>query len=176
MDQDLNIIDTFLRDTATSLSIDFTSWKFITDFPILKKKGDFHVDTMHCIQLMDTEFNIMNKHVGRYTLAHAEKAKAVAPDQYESRKYYNSRKVVLNKVILNDIIRQKRIAAGLGMNNTRGCYDIIVHSIVVLVLMSFGVAGETAQAMFKVLQEAEHHMKTGFGRSERAYGNETVPH
>ena len=27
--------------------------------------------------------------------------------------------------------------------------------------MSFGVAGETARAMFKVLQEAEHHMKTG---------------
>ena len=30
--------------------------------------------------------------------------------------------------------------------------------------------------MFKVLQEAEHHMKTGFGRSERAYGNKPVPH
>ena len=41
--------------------------------------------------------------------------------------------------------------------------------------MSFGVAGETARAMFKVLQEAEHHMKTGYGRSERAYGNEPVP-
>ena len=41
--------------------------------------------------------------------------------------------------------------------------------------MSFGVAGETARVMFKVLQEAEHYMKTGFGRSERAYGNKPVP-
>ena len=41
--------------------------------------------------------------------------------------------------------------------------------------MSFGVAGETARAMFKVLQEAEHHMKTGFGRLDQAYGNEPVP-
>ena len=61
------------------------------------------------------------------------------------------------------------------MNDARGCYDCIVHSIAILVLTSFGVAGEIARAMFKVLQEAEHHMKTRFGRSDRAYGNEPVP-
>ena len=56
---------------------------------------------------MDAEFNMMDKHVGQQTLAHAEKAEAVAPDQYGSRKHHNSRKAVLNKVILNDIVRQK---------------------------------------------------------------------
>ena len=175
MDQELNRIDTFLRDTATLLGIDFTSWKIITDFQILKRKGEFHVDTMRCIQLMDAEFNMMNKHVGRCTLAHAEQAKAVAPDQYGSRKNHDSRKAVLNKVLLNDLARQKRIAIAIGMNDARGCYDRIVHTIAILVLMSFGVPGETARGMFKVLQEAEHHMKTGFGRSDRAYGNEPVP-
>ena len=40
--------------------------------------------------------------------------------------------------------------------------------------MIFGVVGETARAMFKVLKKAEHHIKTGFRRSERAYGNELV--
>lgn len=50
------------------------------------------------------------------------------------------------------------------MNNARGCYDIIIHSIVILVLIFFwGVLGYIAQALFKVLQEVEHHMKTGFG-------------
>ena len=29
--------------------------------------------------------------------------------------------------------------------------------------------------MFKVLQEVEHHIKTGFGRLERAYRNKPVP-
>ena len=123
---------------------------------------------------MDTEFNMTNKHVGRHTLAHVEKVKAVAPDHYGSQKHHNFRKVVLNKVLLNDVIRQKRIDAALGMNNARGCYNRIVHSIPILVLMSFGVAGETARVMFNILQEAEHHMKTGLGRSERAYGNELV--
>ena len=104
MDQELNRIDTFLRDTATCLGIDFTSWKIITDFQILKRKGEFHVDTMRCIQLMDAEFNMMNKHVGRRTLAHAEKAEAVAPDQYGSQKHHDSRKALFNKVLLDDIV------------------------------------------------------------------------
>ena len=68
----------------------------------------------------------MNKHVGRRTLAHTEKAEAVAPDQYCSRKHHDSRKAVLNKVLLNDIVRQKRIEIALGMNDMRGCYDRIV--------------------------------------------------
>ena len=42
--------------------------------------------------------------------------------------------------------------------------------------MSFGVAGPIARALFKVLQEANHHLKTGFSRSKQAYGTETVPH
>ena len=104
---------------------------------------------MRCIQLTDAEFYMMDKHVGRHTLAHAEKAKTVALDQYGSREHHNSKKAVLNKVILNDIIRQKRIAAALGMNNARECYDHILHSVAILVLISFRVAGEIARAMVK---------------------------
>ena len=118
---------------------------------------------------------MMNKHVNRRTLAHAEKAESVAPDKYGNHKHHDSRKAVLNKVLLNDIARQKRITIALGMNDVRGCYNRIVHSTTILVPMSFGVAGEIARAMFKVLQEAEHHMKTGFRRSERAYRNKPVP-
>ena len=61
------------------------------------------------------------------------------------------------------------------MNNARGYYDRIVHSIAILVIMSFGVAGRTARAVFKVLQDAEYYIETRFGRSGKAYGNETVP-
>ena len=175
MDPELNRIDTLLRDTATRLGIDLTSWKIITDFQILKKKGDFHVNTMRYIQLMDAEFNMMNTHVDRRTLTHAEKAEAVAPDQYDSRKHHDSRKAVLDKVVLNDIARQKKIAIALGMNDAQGCYNCIVHTIAILVLMSLVVPGEKTRAMFKVLQEADHHMNTGFERSEREYENEPVP-
>ena len=36
--------------------------------------------------------------------------------------------------------------------------------------------GQISRALFKVVQEEDHHMKTGFGKSVQAYGNETIPH
>ena len=117
---------------------------------------------MRCIQQMDAEFNMMNEQIGRRTLAHAEKAKAISPDQYGCRKHHKASNAVLNKVLFNNILRQKRIAGALGMNDAKDYFDRIVHSVAILVLMSFGVPGYMARTMFKVLQEADHHMKTGF--------------
>ena len=77
---------------------------------------------------------------------------------------------------MNDILRQKRHAFAIGINDARGCYNRIVHSIVILVLISFRVLRQIARALFKILQEADHHMKTGFGRSSGAYWNKITPH
>ena len=104
-DRKLNQIDTFLRNTATSLGINKAAWKIITDLQILKKADQYHVDAICCIQLMDAEFNMTNKHVGRRTLAHAEKANATSPDQYFSHKHHKSINDILNKVLLNNILR-----------------------------------------------------------------------
>ena len=72
-DRNLNQIDTFLRNTATLLRIDAAAWKIITDLQILKKANQYHKNTMRCIQLMDAEFNMTNKHVGCRTSAHVER-------------------------------------------------------------------------------------------------------
>ena len=62
------------------------------------------------------------------------------------------------------------------MNDARDYYNRIVHSIAILVLMGFGVSGQSPKAILKVLQEADHHMKTGFGRSDWAYSNKQISH
>ena len=97
---------------------------------------------MRCIQLMDAEFNMTNKLFGPRALAHAEKANAISPDQYGSCKNDKSINAVLNKVLLNDVLRQKK---------RKGCYNRIFHSIAILVLMSFCVTGPIARALFKML-------------------------
>ena len=38
--------------------------------------------------------------------------------------------------------------------------------------MSFGVLHLVCKVLFQTLQQAKHHIKTGFGRSEAVYGNE----
>ena len=76
-----------------------------------------------------------NKHVGRQTLAHAEKAKVILSDQYGSRKHHKSINVVLKKVLLNNILQQRKRVGAIGTNNAKGYYDSIVHSIAILVLI-----------------------------------------
>ena len=60
------------------------------------------------------------------------------------------------------------------MNDAKGCYDRIVHTVAILVLMSFGLNHTVAQILFQVLQTAEHNIKTGYGVSQTGYG-ETHP-
>ena len=64
---------------------------------------------------MNAEFNMTNKHVGHWTLAHTEKAKAISPDQYGSHKHHKSINAILNKVLLNNILQQKKRAGAIGI-------------------------------------------------------------
>ena len=175
LDPDLNEIDTLLRLVPLLVSFSPAAWKIITDVEILKKAGDYRVAKMRLIQLMAPDFQINNKMIGRRILAHAEQVGEVSDDQHGSRKNHKAINTCLNKKLLCDVLRQKRRAGAVGMNDASGCYDRISHAIAILTLMSFGVPQMICRVLFQTLQEAMHHIKTGFGRSEAVYGNELIP-
>ena len=56
------------------------------------------------------------------------------------------------------------------MNNLKEYYDRIVHTVAILVLLSFGIHYDTARMIMEVLQLAEHRIKTGYGVSQHLYG------
>ena len=172
LDPDLNSIDTLLRSVPLLVGFSPEAWQTITDVEILKKPNEFRVSKMRLIQLMSPEFQINNKLIGRRILAHAEASSTVAPEQHGSRKHHKAINTCLNKKLLCDSMGQKRRAGAVAMNDARGCYDRICHAIAVLTLMSFGLPQRIACLLFTTLQRATHHIKTGFGRSPPAYGNE----
>ena len=174
-DEKLNEMDTFLRNTPLIMGFVPTNWKAITDLQILKKIGNYIVDKMRCIQLMDAEYNMNNKVLGRRILAHAEASKTLSSDQHGSRKNHTAANCVLNKVLLFDIHRQKKHAGAISMNDARGCFDRIQHVAAILVLMSYGLEYTPATTLFSTLQQAEHRIKTGYGVSVPMYGNEETP-
>jgi hypothetical protein len=55
------------------------------------------------------------------------------------------------------------------MKDTKGCSGRINCTFAILVLMSFGVFVVLARSLFKTLQTADHHIKTGYDRSDKAY-------
>jgi hypothetical protein len=108
--KDLNKIDSFLRTAPLQLGISPKLWQVITDFQTFKRSNVFHVNSMRLIQLMNAEYNMCNKTLGKGVLAHAEKAKAVSPDQYGCRNNHTAINACLNKVLLMDAFRKKRQA------------------------------------------------------------------
>jgi hypothetical protein len=73
--KDLDTIDSFLRTAPLQLGISPKLWQVITDFQIFKQSNVFHVDSMRLIQLMDAEYNMCNRTLGKREMVHAEKAK-----------------------------------------------------------------------------------------------------
>ena len=174
-DSQLCQIDHLLRTVPLEIGFVPPSWLSITDVAILKKLGVLEIDLMRLIQLMDAEFQMNNKLLGKKALAHAELCDEVADEQHGSRKNHKAILCCLNKVLVADYFRLTRRSGCFGMNDAKGCFDRIVHSVAILVYMSFGVPALIVRTLFGTLQKASHKIKTGFGISEDVYGDEPVP-
>jgi hypothetical protein len=147
----------------------------ITDVEILKKAGVFDVELMCTIQLMHAEFNMNIKKLGRDVMVHAERLRALAPEQYGSRKNHQSVLAALSKRVTMDLLRQRRQAGALCSNDAKSCYDRIVHNMAVLALLRLGMAAAPIRSMFETLQRDKHHVSTAFGISKQTYGGQRDP-
>ena len=147
-------------------------WLDITDVMILKRLNINNVEKMRCIQLLDAEFNMINKRLGKKIIANAENLELIEEDQFGSRKKHKAINAVICKIVMNDMLRQQKRAGALGINDAKGCYDRINHTFCILVLMSYGLKWKQARVLMETLQLAQHRIKTGYGVSEPAYGSE----
>ena len=91
------------------------SWLSVTDVAvaILKKLGILEIDLMRLIQLMDAQFQMNNKLLGKKTLAHAELCDKVVDEQHGSRKNHKAILCCLNKVLVADYFRLTQRQAAL---------------------------------------------------------------
>jgi hypothetical protein len=167
--------DTLLRRSPYRNGFAPALYKFITDFQILNKSGIYDVELMRTIQLMIAAFNMNNKKSGRDTMRHTEHLTLIPKEQVGLRKYCRSLLSVLEKVLCNDIIRQRRLAAIILSNDAKSCYDRIVLWLAALALRRIGLhIGPTLEMLF-TLQHAVHIVNTAFGDSTDTYGGSNFP-
>jgi hypothetical protein len=145
------------------------AWSRAVDVMIPKKQASRAVTKLRIIVLFDALFNMLNKRIGKEMIAHAEKNDQVPSEAYGSRRGYRAVDCALNKVLVNDIIRQKAMIAALCSNDAKSCYDRIVHAVATLSMRRLGVTKEACHVMFGTLQQVEHHVATTFGTSEEPY-------
>jgi hypothetical protein len=141
----------------------------MTDVKILKKSGVYDVEKMRTILLMNAEFNMNNKRLGRDMTCHAEKHGALAREQYGSCRNHQCILVALNKQLTMDLLRQTCRARALCANNTKSCYDHIVHNIGTLCMR------RPIKSMFANLQRVSHKIQTAYGVFTKTYGSDKDP-
>jgi hypothetical protein len=145
-------------------------WKHCLDVMILKRLGITHLDSLRSIVLFPADCNYAFKHIGRQMMYNAEKAKALAPEQYGSRKRHRATDLATNKTLTYNILRQRKQLGAVCSSNAKSCYDLIGHTQAALVMRRMGVPKPMVDCMFTTLQEVAHKVRTGYGNSTASYG------
>jgi hypothetical protein len=141
-------------------------WQQGVEVMLLKQQNNFNIQKLRAILLFEADFNFNNKRIGRSLMWRAEDARWLAPEQYGSRKAYSAIDHCLNKQLSYDILRQYRQAGAICINDMKGCYDRIVHSVASICMQRWGMPMEPIRMMFYTLQHLKHFVRTAFGLSK----------
>jgi hypothetical protein len=96
--------DATLRSLPYQYGFSPTEWRNLTDVEIPQKAGVYDIKKMRTIILMNSEFNMNNKKMGRDMMRNAELHGTLACEQYGSRKNHRSIIAALNKRLTMDLL------------------------------------------------------------------------
>jgi hypothetical protein len=106
--EELATIDATLREIPYKTGYTLKRWKKGIDVELCKEPGNFNLERLRTIVLLEADYNTNCKKVGRDAMKSAEAlAKdpaAVAPEQYRSRKRHRAIEVCLNMRLVDDIL------------------------------------------------------------------------
>ena len=165
-------MDAALRSFAYSTGYSFKRWKKGLDVQLLKRSQDFRAEKLRTILLLEADFNMNNKTLGRDAMKSGESLGALTRDNYGGRNHHRAAEVSLNSHLTNNSIWARRGRAIIMSNDAKGCYDRIAHIVVDLALRRLGIPKPAMQSMLETIQEMEHHIRTAFGDSEGFYGSD----
>ena len=156
-------------------------WRYGIDSMIPKKLSDLRPEKLRLVLLMDCRFNHNNKLIGKRMMEFGEKHNLLAKEQYGSRKRKSAIQHALNKQLVLDTIRHKKIPAVYCANDAKSCYDRIIFMVAYLTMRRMNIPEQAAKCAITGLIEIKHHIRTVFGDSEEYYGGEKwlqeeIPH
>jgi hypothetical protein len=149
-------------------------WQQGVEVMLLKQFNNFHVNKLRAILLFEADFNFNKKQIGRALMWKAEDEKWLAPEQYGSRKHFSAIDHCLNKRLSFDILRQYKQSGAICVNDMKGCYDRIVHSVASLCMQRWGMPEQAIRMMLHTIQNLKHYVRTAFGKSDSFFEANTV--
>ena len=167
----INAVDAKFRDIAQKKGIIYTRWKKAIDVEILKEPGNYNVERMRTIVLVEGDHQLNSKRLGKIAMRHSDckERKWIASEQYGCRKHHRAIEVVLNARLIDDLLRMFRRPAIICSNDAKSCFDRIIHSVFAICLRRIGCPKNAIASCIETLQNLEHHIRTAFGDSDQFY-------
>ena len=109
--------------------------------------------------ILDTEFNQMNKKIGKDGMDNALKLNKVAPEQFAVKFTAAINQIVFKRCTM-DHLQHKRRCFALTSSDLAGCYDRIIHTAAALALLRVGIPHQKIKSMFSTIQKMVHQIRT----------------
>ena len=148
-------------------------WQQCIDVMITKKPGDYRINRLRTITLLEADMNLLFKFIGKLIMEIGEETGTLAGEQYGSRKNKDAITQCLNKSLLMDIIRQRKCRAAICSNDASQCYDRITHPMVSLSLGRIGIPQSYTSCILSTIQSMKHQIRTGYGDSDCFFTGES---
>lgn len=148
-----------------------TRWQAGLSVMLEKEKGVIKVDKLRAILLMEADFNFANKLIfGSRMVRGAIQRGELPVECYGSIPEHEAIEVALNRRLILDISRQRRLPMAIASVDAHTCYDRISHTVASLCCQRWNVPLAPLVSMFSTIQRMKFHVRTGFGDSDAFYG------
>lgn len=151
-------------------------WRNSINVTVPKEEGAYVPEKQRTIHLLESSFSegtkiIFSRGMMRHTREHG-----ILPMNQYARKGSRSIDAAVQKVLLFDVIRMRRISGTGFASNLISNYDRMVHGAAGLALRRMGAPPSIVQCMSSTVMNMKHFIRTAYGDSDSFYeGNPASP-
>jgi hypothetical protein len=163
---------------ATMMSIPFdmgfapTRWSKVTDIMLEKEENNPCCHCLHILALFESDLNHAKRIIiGRCLMHHMCNKHMLPAMQHGSIPGKQCISAVLMKVLSHDYLRVTKTAGAVIENDAISCYDRLVNSLVLMLLIKLGSPKSVAASIGELWDTVVHLIKTIYGISSVTYGN-----
>jgi hypothetical protein len=139
-----------------------------------KIPGFPRINKLRIIQLLEADLNqVLRSSFARNISKLAQETPGIISEHQYGRSHQTCLTPVLNKLLMVQLLIQKKTNGIVFDNDANGCYDRIVSGIALAALRRIGYSKNSVRMLGLLWAQLEHHVATGFGVSYASYKSTT---
>jgi hypothetical protein len=147
-------------------------WKQAVDAMLEKVPRIPRSDELRIIQLLEADlYQVLRIEFARNMTRLAKDHEGIISEHQYGRAHKMCMTPVINKLLTNQILIQKKVEGIVFDNDAKGCYDMIISGIALACLKRIGYLSNSVQMVGLLWAQLEHHIATGYGVSDKTYSS-----